>query len=224
MRPKVVILILVLAFGMLGLIAVLKGVKGNKSSDGTVPPTGSETAANPAIAETNNPALLGNNFGAATSSNNAASLESMRAVVIQKELEAITEIFNAADGTNNATIIIPALIDKVLHPEAAVRQAALEALKQLDDTNAVPGLEKAQESIKDPHGKVAVLDTIDYLKLPSVSADAPADYKYTPPDPQSIPRHTKMNPNFKPNGKKNAGANNAGQQPAPADAPASQPQ
>lgn len=110
----------------------------------------------------------------ANASNAAASPEQLRAAAIANELDQINQLQGNADGSNNPTII-SALLDKVVNPEAEVRAAALDALKQLNDTNAVPGLQKTVDLIKDPRGKVAVLDTIDYLKLPNVTPDPPPD-------------------------------------------------
>lgn len=161
MRPKVVILILVAGFGLLGIMLVLKGVMAGK--------TGGQTPVaqpNPAAQSATGPV---NPVG---SSNTAASAEQMRAAAIEKELDAIQELQGEANGDNNPTII-SALLDKVANPEAQVRGAALEALRQLNDTNAIPGLQQAVEHIQDPRVKVAALDVIDYLKLPNVMPDMP---------------------------------------------------
>ena len=184
MRPKVVILILAIGFGLLGAMLVLKGVMaGHSGSAGGQTPV---TQANPASpsAAANNQAVPVNPAG---SSNAAASAEQTRAAAIEKELAAIQELVSEADGDNNPTII-SALLDKVVYPEPAVRAAALDALKQLNDTNAVPGLQQAAEHIADPRGKVAVLDVIDYLKLPNVTDVSPADNANNPDIMNTRPR------------------------------------
>ncbi len=127
----------------------------------------------------------------------------MRAAEIEKELDAIREIQGEANGENNPTII-SALLAKFAHPEAAVRKAALEALKELNDTNAVPGLQQVADLTKDPREKVAVLDTIDYLNLPSIMADAPADYPTNNTAVANIPRNLNMNPKFLHKARRNA--------------------
>ncbi len=177
MRPKVVILILVAGFGLLGIMVVLKEVMAGHSGNagGQTPATqanvGSQSAA------TNDQVVQVN----PDSSNTAASSEQMHAAAVAKELNQIQELQGEADGENNPTII-SALLDKVANPEAEVRKAALEALRQLNDTNAIPGLQQAEELIKDPRGKVAVLDVIDYLKLPNVTDVPPADTATNNPD------------------------------------------
>jgi hypothetical protein len=90
----------------------------------------------------------------------------------------------------------------------------------MNDTNAIPGLEKLMESIQDLREKVAVMDTIDYLKLPNVMPDVqPADLDTNIPDATAINPHLKMNPDFL----HRAGRRN-GQPTAPPNAPANQPQ
>ena len=123
--------------------------------------------------------------------------------MVEKELDAIRELQGEADGANNSTII-PALLDKVAHPEAEVRKAALAALVQLNDTNAVPGLEQAAELMKDPRAKVAVLDTIDYLKLPGITPEVPPDDFTNNNNRATRPRPAmKVNPNFQHGGRNN---------------------
>jgi hypothetical protein len=214
MRPKVVILILVVAFGLLGIMVVLKGLMGGHAGNaGGQTPVTEAKVDSPAAAINDQVVQVNPN-----SSNAAATPEQLRAAEVGKELDAIQELQGEADGMNNSTII-PALIGKVENPEVEVRKAALAALVQLNDTNAVPGLEQAVEVIKDPRAKVDVMDTIDYLKLPNVMPDVPpADLDTNIPDTTTIPPHLKMNPNFL----HKAGRN--GRQTVPPNAPAGQPQ
>ena len=214
MRPKVVLLILVVAFGLLGIMLVLKGiVAGHAGNAGGQTPHTQAKVDSP-VAATNDQVVQVN----LNSGNTAASSEQLRAAEVGKELDAIQELQGEADGANNPTII-SALIGKVENPEPEVRTTALAALVQLNDTNAVPGLEQAVEVIKDPRAKVDVMDTIDYLNLPSVMPDVPpADLDTNIPDTKSMPPHLKMNPNFL----HKAGRN--GRQTVPPNAPAGQPQ
>lgn len=214
MRPKVVILILVVAFGLLGIMVVLNGLTGGHAGNagGQTPATGAK--ADSQSATTNDQAVQVN----PNSSNAAATPEQSRAAEVGKELDAIQALLGEADGANNSTII-PALIAKVAHPEAEVRKAALAALVQLNDTNAVPGLEQAVEVIKDPRAKVDVMDTIDYLKLPNVMPDVQPPETFTNnSDTTTISPDLKMNPNFLHKARRN------GQQTVPPNAPAGQPQ
>ena len=220
MRPKVVILTLVVAFGLLAIVAMLKGVTGKNAggAGGLVPAT--ESSGNSPSTDTNDQVVRVN----LNSSNTAALTEQMRAAGIRAEQDAIQEILGQADGTNNPTVIA-ALLEKVAHPEAEVRAAALEAIKQMNDTNAVPGLEQAEAATKDPREKVALLDTIDYLKLPSITSGVPDELATNAPAQSVMPTNVMMNPNFLHKaGKKNPGTGNSRQQAAPPNAPAVQPQ
>jgi hypothetical protein len=226
MRPKVVILILVAAFGLLGIMVVLKGVMAGHAGNagGQTPVTQANVDSQSVVTQANvNSQSVATNdqfvqVNPADSSNTAASSEQMRAAAVEKELDAIQELQGEADGENNPKII-SALLDKVAHPEAEVRKAAVEALRQLNDTNAIPGLQQAEEHIKDPHEKVAVLDAIDYLNLPNVTPDVqPADTLTNNPDTTPPPLNIKMNPLFLHTNRNN------GQQTAPPNASAGQPQ
>ncbi len=108
--------------------------------------------------------------GSEGGTNPVAVSPELQAAITAKQMEQIQELQGEIDGTNNPTII-QALLDKMVEPEAEVRKAALEAVKEINDTNAIPGLEKAAEAIQDPRGKVAVMDVVEYLKLPSAMPD-----------------------------------------------------
>ena len=131
----------------------------------------------------------------ANSSNTAAILEQLRAAEIDRELDQIREL-QAAGADNPQTTGL--LLGKVTHREPEVRKAALEALVQLNDTNAIPGLEQAASLIQDPREKVAVMDAVSYLKLPGVAdgtspelADA-SNYQAS----ATSPRQVVPNPRF----------------------------
>jgi hypothetical protein len=77
-----------------------------------------------------------------------------------------------------------------------VRQAALNAIVQLDDTVAIPGLEQALPQIADAREKAAVMDAIEQLKLPSSTPEVAVsgNMRSQPPPPGSKP--IKFNPLF----------------------------
>jgi hypothetical protein len=170
MRPKIVILTLVTAFGLLGIIAMFKGVMKPKSVDGGGPAPGAEASLETPSATTN-AQFYGANLN---SSNKAPTDEQIRDAVVNAEVLAIQDTVGQADGTNNP-VVIAALIGKFSHEEPEVRKAALDGLIQLNDTNAVPAMEQSLAAIKDPREKVAVLDAIEYLKLPSMTDNIPPE-------------------------------------------------
>jgi hypothetical protein len=215
MRPKVVILTLAAALGLVGIMVVLKGVMGGHAGDAGGQPPGLDASGGSPSAATNVQVKP-------DSGNKETTSELSRAAQIEKELEQIRELQN--EGSDDMTIT-PVLLAKVTHPEPEVRKAALEALVQLNDTNAVPGLEQAAESIKDPREKMAVRDAIEYLKLPGITDDASPESATRPGFTNAnkrIPRDTEFNPNFI-RGNKKGGRRNQGQQTVPPNPPAGQP-
>ena len=203
MRPKIVVVVLVVAIGLVALVAVLKGMTGKHSDQEARVPE-------PPPGEVNPPAPPAPPV--AVTPTNAAVLEQLRVTEVGKQLDQIREL--QADGTANpATTSI--LLTKVTHQEPEVRKAALQALVQLDDTNAIPGLEQAQALVEDPHEKVAFIDAIEFLKLPSVipqetGATLKPDEAFGPSSRVPTPRAKR-------------GAGNQGQPGAPSPAPTSPP-
>jgi hypothetical protein len=223
MRPKIVILILVVALGLLGIIVVLKGLTGGHAGDASGQKPVVEASVESPTAATNDEVIQVVQVNP-NSSNTAAVTEQLRAAEVEKEVNQIQDLQGEADGTNNP-IIITALLDKLSHPEAEVRKAVLDALKQLNDTNAVPGLEQAAENIKDPREKVAVMDAIDYIKLPSATENVPPELATNFPTSTSTTTNAQFNPNFlKGNKPPRIRNRNNGRQTAPPNAPAGQPQ
>lgn len=221
MRPKVVILILVVAFGLLGAIAVVKQLA-LKRADDQASNMPQPQATNPGTAPTN--AAVAPAVGVSGVTPEVS--DAMRAAVIAKEIDQIQELQGEVDGSNNP-VIIAALLEKVKDPETEVRNAALEALKAINDTNAVPGLQLAIDAIKDFKGKAAAQDVIDYLNLPSVTDGIrPEDYTNSvTASSAAIPPDMKMNPKFLHHNHRNAQPTANSQPAPPADnTPAGQPQ
>jgi HEAT repeat protein len=163
MRPKIVILILIAAIGVVALAAVLKGVMGHAPEEVKVPEPPAAEAARPTTASIQ---------AGPGSTNSAAIVEQLRATELDKELDQIREL--QAGGADSPTVV-PLLLTKVTHREPEVRKAARDALVQLGDTNAIPGLEEALAHVEDPRDKVAMMEAIDYLKLPdAISAQPPS--------------------------------------------------
>ncbi len=161
MRPKIVILTLAMALGLVGLVAVFKGMAGKRGSD--------VAAQNPG--ETDQPAPTSpNNPVRNVSTNNPALAQELRATEIEKQLDEIRGIIVDGQANPAGTTI---LVGKVTHPEAVVRAAALEAIMALNDTNAIPRLQEAQQIVEDPREKVAIMDLVAYLQLPETMPDVP---------------------------------------------------
>jgi hypothetical protein len=160
MRPKIVVLTLVVAVALVALAALLKGTVG-RNSDGDAKPTPTDAGTESTAAAA--PARAG-------SSNNATNSEQLRAAEIEKQLEEIRGL--VVEGTGDPSVR-GLLLDKVTHAEPAVRSAALQAVVAINDTNAIPRLEEAEQIVENPREKVAILDAIAYLKLPETLPDVP---------------------------------------------------
>jgi HEAT repeat protein len=175
MRPKVVIVIVLCAFGLMATIALLKGVAGKNSANPDQPAlTEGNAAPLPAASNAEHPRLP-------ASGTPAPASDAVRAALIEKEIDQIHDLQGQSDETNNP-VIIQTLVQKLSNPEPEVRKAALDVLRQLNDTNAIPALQNAVASLTDPREKVAILDTIEYLKLPPIFP-TPTDTSTTNPAP-----------------------------------------
>jgi hypothetical protein len=165
MRPKTVILTLVVAIGLVAVAAVLKGIYATAPQ----PPPGPVA---PELAKATNtnaqvPPVKPN------VSNPPAITEQQRAEEVARELDQVREL-QAAGWVSSTTTSL--LLHKVMHPEPEVSKAAIEALKQLDATDAVPGLKQALGVLKDPRIQVLVMDAIEYLELqPTGSPTVPPE-------------------------------------------------
>jgi len=197
MRPKVVLVIFAIAFGILGIIAVTKGL-GGKSDNGSQPSSNAAQTVSQTDISTNK---AGSQSSMGLNSTNAPQVsEALHETLVDKEVGDIQDMVGRIDGTNNP-IIIEALVAKLGSTEPDVRKAALDGLKQIDDTNAVPSLRKAVDNIQDPREKVAVLDVIDYINLPSVTQNVAPELATNPQFgvlPTNLPPMTNVqfNPNF----------------------------
>jgi HEAT repeats len=170
MRPRIVILVLIVAIGMVALAVVLKGVMGGHATqEGKAPePPSEEPSDKNAVIPQGNP----------VSSNTAVALEQLRAAELAKGLEGVRELQTQGAGDPST---IEVLLSYVTHREPEVRGAAVQALVQLDATNAIPGLEQALGRTEDPHDKIVLLEALNYLKLPN---EAPLPPFANPPGPE----------------------------------------
>ncbi len=187
MRPKTVVLTLVVAVGLVALAAIMKSVA-NRGPAAIAPETTVEPAKQASAPSTETAKHV--------STNNSAVTEEIRQAEIEKQLDEIRGLIVGGQGNPAATA---ALCEKVTNPESAVRKAALEGVIALNDSGAVPRLEEAVQALENPREKVAVMDAIAYLQLTNTMPDVPptnftsaADSSQTPP-----PRRSSNDPNKK---------------------------
>ena len=163
-------LTLVAAFGALGLIALFKAGAGKNANvgGGEQPPVAQANPNSNATGTNDQPAAAGHPGQPPVVS------EEVRAALIERDIQDILDLQSQVDGSNNL-VIINALLEKFSNPEAEVRQTALRVIKEMNDTNAVPGLQKAVAGTTDAREKVAIMDAIDYIKMPTMTDDVPPE-------------------------------------------------
>jgi HEAT repeat protein len=90
-----------------------------------------------------------------------------REVQKENDLEALRQAL--LKGSEDPTAL-PAVVGRLANPNAEVRAEAVDAAIHLGDTNAIPALNNAVQHVEDPHEKVALLQAVAYLSLPSREA------------------------------------------------------
>jgi hypothetical protein len=166
MRPKLVVVTLLLGVVGLCLIGLLSGKFNRTEPEKPLP--------NPAIVESTNaqPAMV---EPVATNPVTPTPQPAVTNVIAtipaedyeaqkQRDLDAISDVLVSGNDDANALNVLASRFENV-DPE--VRKAAVEAALQLSNTNIIPQLNTALEHLKDPHDKAAILDAIAYLQLPS---------------------------------------------------------
>jgi hypothetical protein len=176
MRPKTVVIILVLAVAVLGGAVLLKTVlaTGGNSEVAVDPPA-------PAPEQTTSPSN-----GPAkppVASIVATTREEDRQARIDKELDVIRDAL--LEGSTNR-VTFAAVLDRLFDPEADVRKAAVETLIHMNDVAAIPKLKEALERIDDMREKAAILEAIDYLKLGEAPPAETANVSDDPPSRENL--------------------------------------
>jgi hypothetical protein len=150
MRPKVVILTLLAVVAVVAAMAILKGTR----QQGVVTPPPPEDAGVQEAAHSNPSEVSSTNVAAPAPVEDAQTLS-----------QKITDIQAEGYPTPAGRAVLLAALSEAKDKE--VRQAALNAIVQLDDTAAIAGMEQALPQLADPREKAAVMDAIEQLKLPS---------------------------------------------------------
>jgi hypothetical protein len=61
------------------------------------------------------------------------------------------------------------LLAEVRNPEPEIREAALDAITQSGNRAAIPGLREAAAQTTDAEEKQAILETIEFMSLPTLT-------------------------------------------------------
>jgi len=212
MRPKVVVIVLLLATGLLAVIHF---------ATKSVPPARPAADALPSQSKVDS--AVSNSFGlpgAAKAGMVASPPEIAQAPVspvvpaaqdpaahakyVKQRRNELMALAMNNDVQSRDTILATVKND----PDRQVRAAALEAAIQFDDRSVVPPLKDIADQTTDPDEKQSILDAIDYINLPSLT-----EYQAANPNTSLTPGVRKVPPRT---------PNTSAQAPAPAPATGNQ--
>ena len=163
MKPKFVLVILLLGVAALALMGIIHGVvnkrEGPAQPSPVVPPEKAEASQTTSNVPVN----------AQATSNIAMTANEQTAFQKQKDLDAVNDALLSSDGDPRAMLEVASRLE---NSDAEVRTAARESAVHLGDTNIIPYLNSALNNLKDPREKVAIMDAIAYLQIPSAAETA----------------------------------------------------
>ena len=158
MRPKFVFALLLLALLVLGAAFFLKQYLGN----GATPPAA---------------------ISAPVDSNALASVAPPPAPMPVPVVPAVTHILTPEErqaaidaetdrlqdwSMNDDPASLSNILADLTNPEKEIREAAIEAAKQFDSTNAIPTLKAVAANTTDTEEQIALLEAANFLSLPSL--------------------------------------------------------
>jgi len=163
LKPKFVLVILLLGVAALALMGIIHGVvnkrEGPAQPSPVVPPEKAEASQTTSNVPVN----------AQATSNIAMTANEQTAFQKQKDLDAVNDALLSSDGDPRAMLEVASRLE---NSDAEVRTAAREAAVHLGDTNIIPYLNSALNNLKDQREKVALMDAIAYLQIPSAAETA----------------------------------------------------
>jgi hypothetical protein len=179
MRPKVVAAILLLAVGLLGVIALVS--KALRPQSTTSVDSGNvslaATVSNPPVeAPARNPSPVVSIAPTAGTNDAAAHAQYVRQRIKELNVLAMNNDVQSRDT------ILSELKD---NSDKKIRAAALEAAIQFGDRSVVPPLQEIAAQTQDPDEKAAILEAIDYINLPSLTEYMAANPNSTPGSAQT---------------------------------------
>ena len=156
MRPKIVFALLLLALLVLGAVFLLKQHWGNAA---TPPPVNESVTPAPVASVAPPPAPV----PAAPAATNAPTPE-QREAAIDAETDRLQEWSMSDDPASLSNILAD-----LTNPEKEIREAAIEAAKQFDSTNAIPTLKAVAANTTDTEEQIDLLEAANFLSLPTLA-------------------------------------------------------
>jgi hypothetical protein len=190
MRPRLVILIPVLLVVVATAAWFLGGPKPPVPTDDPVPPVTDQTA--DADAGTTNP-LPGATPGTEVPRVSASSTIADKGIAIPDEATAQTpeakreahvarRVAELQDlGMEDDPESLKAILSELANPEPEIRQAAVDASVQFGSRDAIPRLLDAAARTDDPEEKSAILEAVEFLKMPTLAEAMAQTNQPTPP-------------------------------------------
>jgi flagellar basal body-associated protein FliL len=163
LKPKFVLVILLLGVAALALMGIIHGVVNKREGPAQPPPVVPPEKAEASQTTSNVP------VNAQATSNIAMTANEQTAFQKQKDLDAVNDALLSSDGDPRAMLEVASRLE---NSDAEVRTAARESAVHLGDTNIIPYLNSALNNLKDPREKVAIMDAIAYLQIPSAAETA----------------------------------------------------
>jgi hypothetical protein len=157
MRPKFVVVLLLLASLVLGAVFFLKQHLGNVAPS-PAPPPASNVVASVAPPPVPAPAPI----PAAPASTITLTPE-QRQAAIDAETDRLQEWSMNDDPASLSNILAD-----LTNSEKEIRDAAIEAAKQFGSTNAIPTLKAVAANTTDPEEQIALLEAANFLSLPTL--------------------------------------------------------
>jgi hypothetical protein len=170
MRPHLILATVLLAAVVVGTAWLLSHNRGTAGS----PAANTEMAA-PAPQDTRDEAVAAPI--AAPPADARVLTPEQREAAIAAETDRLQQWSMKSDPASLASIL-----SDLTSPEKDIREAAIEAAKQFDSTNAIPALKAAAAAADDPHEKIELLEAAEFLSLPSLNSTRSG----TPKTPEQI--------------------------------------
>ena len=172
MRPKFILVLVLLTLLILGAGFLLTHRPGNPPASVPTPP---ETAIAPTDSGSAAPAVPPPAPVAAAPAASTPTPEQRQAAV-----EAEIDRLQLWSGNEDQASLSNILAD-LNNPDKEIRDAAIEATKQFGSTNAIPALKAAVNNTEDTQEKIAMLEAVDFLSLPNIST-----IQLPPPTPEQL--------------------------------------
>lgn len=168
MRPKIIIIIFLIAAGVVAIAVMLS--KTPKIS----PAQPTETFAQTALTSANSapvapaPAPMTAVSPALTTTNNGTNTAEEKKLAHEEYVEKRSDEFMSLAALNDFKAH-QKIVDALYDSDCDIRKAALDALEQSDDRSVIPDMQKVADQTDDPDDKQAIENAIDFIKLPSLT-------------------------------------------------------